>query len=168
MKKVTYLVLSITLLTTSVNAQKKSVAQPELDSGTIEQQFDYIINKSTKFKDFQLIRKTSILKVKSHTLDSVKMIRTELVEANSSAIDANKNADLLETKVQTLNAQIESITKNIDSISFLGMELSKSAYNSFVWILIAVLLSGLLAFIFLFKKGHIATKDDQNNLDKVN
>jgi hypothetical protein len=169
MKKLTYLVLSISLLsTTTVRAQQKNVAQPELESGTIEQQFDYIINKSTSFKDFQLIRKASILKVKSHTLDTVKIIRTDLTEAKASALKANNNSNQLKTEVQTLNTQIESISKDVDSISFLGMPLSKSAYNSFVWIIIAGLLAGLATFIFLFKKSHAITKLAQEDLEKIN
>ncbi len=168
MKKVTYLVLSISLLTATTVFGQNKTPQPELDSGTIEQQFDYIINKSTKFKDFQLIRKTSILKVKSHTLDSVKLIQKELVDANSSAINAKNSVSQLQEEVKTLNSQIESISKDVDSISFVGMPLSKSAYNSFVWIIIAALLAGLLTFIFLFKKGHSTTGEAKNDLEKVN
>ena len=54
-------------------AQNKP-AQPELESGTIESQFTYIIEKSSSFKDFQLIRKASILKVKTNALDSLRTV----------------------------------------------------------------------------------------------
>ena len=168
MKKVTYLILTISLISSSVLAQNSNAAQPELDSGTIEQQFDYIINKSTKYKDFQLIRKASILKVKAHALDSVKVIRTELNSSKKSAIDAKNSAEKLSTEVKNLNAQIESISKDVDSISFIGMPLSKSGYNSFVWIIIAALFGGLATFILLFKKGHVTTKNAQTDLDKIN
>jgi septal ring factor EnvC (AmiA/AmiB activator) len=168
MKKVTYLILTISLISSSVVAQNTNAAQPELDSGTIEQQFDYIINKSTKYKDFQLIRKASILKVKAHALDSLKVIITELNSSKKSAIDANKSAEQLSTEVKSLNTQIESISKDVDSISFIGMPLSKSGYNSFVWIIIAILLGSLATFILLFRKGHVTTKNAQTDLDKVN
>ena len=169
MKKVTYLVLTISLLTsTTLVSQKNNVTQPELDSGTIEQQFDYIINKSTKFKDFQLIRKTSILKVKAHTLDSIKSVQKDLSKVTISASTAKNNISLLESEVKTLQNEIEVISKDVDSISFLGMPLSKTGYNSIVWSIIGILLAGLLAFIFLFKKSNIVTKRSQNNLEKTN
>jgi septal ring factor EnvC (AmiA/AmiB activator) len=168
MKKVTYLILTISLISSSVVAQNTNAAQPELDSGTIEQQFDYIINKSTKYKDFQLIRKASILKVKDHALDSLKVTRTELNSSKKSAINANKSAEQLSGEVKSLNTQIESISKDVDSISFIGMPLSKSGYNSFVWIIIAILLGSLATFILLFRKGHVTTKNAQTDLDKVN
>jgi len=168
MKKVTYLILTISLISSSIVAQNTNAAQPELDSGTIEQQFDYIINKSTKYKDFQLIRKASILKVKAHALDSLKVIRTELNSSEKLSIDANKSAEQLSGEVKSLNTQIESISKDVDSISFIGMPLSKSGYNSFVWIIIAILLGSLATFILLFRKGHVTTKNAQTDLDKVN
>jgi septal ring factor EnvC (AmiA/AmiB activator) len=168
MKKVTHLILTISLISTSIVAQKTNTAQPELDSGTVEQQFDYIINKSTKYKDFQLIRNASILKVKAHALDSLKVIITELNSSKKSAIDANKSAEQLSTEVKSLNTQIESISKDVDSISFIGMPLSKSGYNSFVWVIIAILVGSLATLILLFRKGHVTTKNAQTDLDKVN
>ena len=168
MKKATFLLLSISLLTFSVVAQNKKTIQLELDTGTIEQQFDYIINKSTQFKEFQLIRKTSILKVKAHALDSANKLITELQKANSNAINANKKVKQLTAEVVDLNAQIETIKKKVDTISFIGMPLSKTAYNSFLSIIILALLGGLGTFIFLFKKGHVLTKSAQDDLEKIN
>ena len=43
--------------------------------------------------------------------------------------------------------EIETISKNIDSISFLGITLSKSGYNSLVWIIIFALIGGLATFV---------------------
>ena len=77
--KNTLILIFILTVSSGAFAQGKP-AQPELESGTIESQFDYIITKSTSFKDFQLIRKPSILKVKANTLDSLKKVRSFLVE----------------------------------------------------------------------------------------
>jgi septal ring factor EnvC (AmiA/AmiB activator) len=168
MKKATFLFLSILLVTSSVVAQNKNTVQPELDTGTIEQQFDYIINKSTQFKEFKLIRKMSILKVKAHVLDSTKKLTKELQKAKSNAINANNKVTQLTTEVVDLNTQIEVINKEVDQISFLGIPLSKTVYNSFLWILILALLAGLGTFMFLFKKGHALTKSAQEDLEKTN
>lgn len=167
MKKVTYIVLAISLITTAANAQKKSEIQPELNSGNIEQQFDYIINKSTSYKAFQLIRKTSILKVKSNAMDSITLATYNLVEAKKSEKEAVKTVAELKAEVKNLNLQIETISKDVDSISFLGMPLSKTAYNSLVWLIIVALFSGLLIFMFLFKKSNLTTKSAVSNLEKV-
>ncbi|MBL4668855.1 MAG: hypothetical protein JKY30_06280 [Flavobacteriales bacterium] len=166
MKKTTPFILTL-LLSTSIFAQKKNVAQPELDSGTIEVQFDYIINKSSKFRDFQLIRKSSILKVKAHTLDSIKTTRKDLVIASKSIQQKKVIISELNKEVETLKNEIISISEDVDSISFIGMSLSKTNYNMIVWILITILLLGLITFITMFKKSNISTKSAQSNVSKL-
>ncbi len=155
------------VISTSSIAQKNNIAQPELDSGTIEQQFDYIITKSSKFKEFQLIRKTSILKVKAHALDSIKTARKELNAINKSTTQFQTTINKLETDVQTLKNEIETISEEIDSISFFGKLLNKATYNTIMWTTIVVLLLCLIFFIARFKKNNLVTNQAKNNLDKV-
>ena len=169
MKKATLIsIISLTLVSTQVIGQNnKNIAQPELESGTIEQQFDYIITKSSKFKDFQLIRKTSILKVKANTLDSLKTIRKELINANKSISQIEGNISQLKNEVNTLNNEIESISVEVDSISFFGTPLSKSAYNVMVWSIIVILLLALIILIMLYKKSGLASKHSKISLEKT-
>ena len=155
------------LISTQLVAQNKNVPQPELDSGTIEQQFDYIITKSTKFKEFQLIRKTSILKVKTHTLDSIKTLQTKLNTANSSTTQLGSTISQLENEVSELKTEIESISVNIESISFFGTPLSKTTYNTIVWSIIVILILFLIIFIARLKSNTSSTKSSKNELEKI-
>lgn len=165
MKKTIYFAF---LLTVSVNLfAQNNINQPELNSGTIESQFDYIIEKSTKFRDFQLIREASLLKVKAHTLDSIKTVRKDLLTANKSIAQNNATINELEKEVEGLKSEVTSISKNVDSISFAGINLSKINYNMIVWSLIIMLLLGLVIFISMFKKGANDTKTAQTNLNKL-
>jgi len=166
MKKIISFAFTL-LITVSVFAQKNNVNQPELDTGTIEAQFDYIINKSTKFRDFQLIRKPSILKVKAHALDSIKTVRKDLVIANKSIHQNKETISELNKEVESLKSEVNSISEAVDSISFIGISLSKTNYNMIVWSLIVILLLGLVVFISMFKKSNIDTKTTQTNLNKL-
>ncbi len=170
MKKIILISFTFLTLVSSITvgqSKKKNIAQPELDSGSIEQQFDYIITKSSKFKDFQLIRRTSILKVKAHTLDSIKTIRKDLISANKSVTQIESVISQLENEVQTLKNEIEHISEEVDSISFFGKLISKSSYTIFVWSIITLLLIALVLFITLFKKSTLITKRSKNELEKV-
>ena len=51
-----------------------------------------------------------------------------------------------------------------DSISFLGMQLSKVSYNIILWTLILSLISALVYVILIFLKNNIHTKEAKNNL----
>ena len=161
-----FIVLSF-LVSTSLVGQTKKIAQPELESGTIEEQFDYIITKSSKFKEFQLIRKTSILKVKAHALDSIKKNREDFIKANKSVEQIEGTISKLETEVLDLKNEIESISVAIDSISFFGTPLSKSAYNTLVWSIIGVLLLILIVLLLRFKSNSSATKNAKYEYEKI-
>lgn len=155
------------IISASTFAQNNNVNQPELDTGTIEEQFDYIINKSTKFRDFQLIRKPSILKVKSHTLDSIRNVRIDLTTANNTIKKNRSNIKELEQEVIALKDEITIISKDVDSISFVGIQLSKANYNMLVWSLIIILLLAAIVFFSMFKKSNIDTKTSQTNANKL-
>lgn len=147
-------------------AQNKP-AQPELESGTIESQFTYIIEKSSSFKDFQLIRKASILKVKSNALDSLQTVRKELVESNGKVSGLNSQIKQLQSEVVTLKDEIASISEDKDSINFLGKNMDKAAYVSMMWIIVAVLLVALLFFIFKYRSGFAVIKQTKFELEKI-
>lgn len=147
-------------------AQNKP-AQPELESGTIESQFTYIIEKSSSFKDFQLIRKASILKVKTNALDSLRTVRKELVESNGKVSGLNSQIKQLQSEVVTLKDEIASISEDKDSINFLGKNMDKAAYVSMMWIIVAVLLVTLLFFIFKYRSGFAVIKQTKYELEKV-
>jgi len=165
MKKTLYFAF---MLTISANTfAQKNASQPELESGTIESQFDYIIEKSKSYKDFQLIRKASILKVKAHTLDSIKTTRIDLIKANKALNKNNSTIHELEKELEDLNNQVTVIAKDVDSISFMGIDQSKSSYNMLVWSLIISLLLGLIVFISLFKKSNIDSTKTLSNLKKL-
>ena len=157
------------LFTTTTIGQKniENVNQPELDSGTIENQFDYLITKSSQYKDFQLIRKISLLKVKAHTLDSLEMIRKGLKTTNASLTKHQTTIKRLENEVTTLNTNLKTITQEKNSMALLGKNVDKSSYNTSVWVIIIVLVIALLFFIFQFKNNNVITKRTKNELNKI-
>jgi len=165
MKKLVTILFVNILLTFTAVAQNSG--QPELESGTIESQFDYIITKSTSFKDFQLIRKPSILKVKKNTLDSLKSISEKYNTAKASIPPLKTEISNLQTEIVTLKQDVETAALGRDSINFLGNPLNKTSYNTFVWSLIAVLVAALLFFVLQFKNSHSVTKKAKSEAELV-
>lgn len=160
------LLISFVAIANITIAQNK-LAQPELESGTIESQFTYIIEKSSSFKDFQLIRKSSILKVKANALDSLKTIRKDLNESRGKVAGLNQQITQLQNEVATLKSEIASISEDKDSINFLGKNMDKAGYVSMMWIIVAALLVTLLFFIFKYKSSFGVIKQTKFELEKV-
>lgn len=163
--KYTFTLFLITSVLTVFSQGKP--AQPELESGTIESQFDYIITKSTSFKDFQLIRKPSILKVKNNALDSLRNVRKKLISSNNQIEKLNQEIKNLKNETISLKDEVATVSKDKDSINFLGKNMDKTAYVSMMWIIIAVLLIALVFFILRFKSSFSTIKQTKFELDKV-
>jgi large-conductance mechanosensitive channel len=159
-------ILSVILLLNSFG-YAQNAAQPELESGTIESQFDYIITKSSTFKEFQLIRKTSILKVKKNALDSLNNLSSQYGTIKASVAPLQSEIKTLEGEIVNLKAEVETTAQDKDSITFLGKKLNKASYNTFVWSLVVILIVALAFFILQFKNSHAVTKKAKNNIDKV-
>lgn len=166
LKNTTFLATLVLLVNVTL-AQNKNIPQPELESGTIESQFDYIITKSSTFKDFQLIRKTSILKVKKNAIDSIKSIREEFDATKAEIAKYDGTISKLENEIVNLKQEIAVITEDRDSIALLGKNLDKSGYQTIMWSVIAVLLAGLVIFVLRFKSSNSVTKKTQYELEKV-
>lgn len=168
MKHYTWLLLPFLLVATlAAFGQTKMPAQPELESGTIESQFNYIIEKSSSFKDFQLIRKASILKVKSNALDSLIGIRKELATTKTKIAPLQQKITTLENEVTTLKSEIAALTEEKDSMSFFGNNMDKGAYNTMMWGIVIVLLIGLFFFVIRFKSSNATTKKIKYELEKI-
>lgn len=137
--------------------EEQTGPKPSLDNGTIESQFDYLYRKSSSYQEYKVVKKTFYQKIKGNVLDSMQALKKDLgdtkklVEVQASEIKSLK-ADLL-----TTNNNLTSVTKEKDNIKFLGIPMTKSAYNSLLWTIIFSLVALLLFFIFRFRSSNAIT-----------
>ena len=137
--------------------EEQTGPKPSLDNGTIESQFDYLYRKSSSYQEYKVVKKTFYQKIKGNVLDSMQALKKDLgdtkklVEVQGNEIKSLK-ADLL-----TTNNNLTSVTKEKDNIKFLGIPMTKSAYNSLLWTIIFSLIALLLFFIFRFRSSNSIT-----------
>ena len=157
------------LLTASVFgvSQKSTPTQPELESGTIESQISYIIEKSSSFKDFQLIRKTSILKVKDNIMDTLKTINASITSGEKETAQLKTQISGLQNQIKQLEAAVAEANVQIDSVNVFGNPVEKTLYNSIMWGTVLVLVLILIFFALRFKSSNAATKKTRYQLEKV-
>ncbi len=151
--------LAISLLAIGQDTQA-----PSLDSGTLNSQFDYIIKESNSYKDYKVIKNTWLNKIKSHVLDSVKVVRTELGETQELVDKQNKEIDDLKVELAEVNNNLATVNNEKNSINFFGVQTNKSTYKQIMWAIIAGLLGLLLFFIYRFTRSNIITKEARKSL----
>ncbi|MFH4965869.1 tRNA (guanine-N1)-methyltransferase [Gaetbulibacter sp. M235] len=143
-----------------------------LDSGTINNQFEYLLKKSGNFKGtngemYEAVKLNMLLTLKSHVIDSLKTLHKDLTDTQAIVkTQANEIADL-KTNLTNTESDLDKTKSEKDSMSLFGLQMSKAGYNILMWIIIAGLLGFLLFFIYKFKNSNIITKDAKQALSEI-
>ena len=102
------LVLITLVFSQIVSAQTQEEEQLSLDKGPIENQFEYIFQKSGNFKGtngqkYEAVKYVSLLKLKANTLDSLKTLKTTLENSEVKVLAQQK--EISDLKGQLENTQ---------------------------------------------------------------
>ena len=162
MKLIKVIISFLTLLLFSFNAVAQDTTnevKPSLNGGTIDSQFDYLYKKSPKWEDYKSVKINNLFKFKKNISDSLKLGREKLRAANATIATQNSEIETLKTDLGTTNDNLSSVTKEKDSISFLGIPMSKTGYNTILWSIIGILAAATALFIGKFKRSNVITVD---------
>lgn len=166
--KMTYkiFVFSIMLIV-AIPLQSQDNSKAILETGTVEKQFDYAINETERFKEYQLVNRRWLRKMKVQVLDTLKGVRAELKTTQDRVAAQQKEIEDLKTELGGTNDNLATITNEKNSISIFGQNIKKGTYNAIMWSIIAGLLGFLLLFIFRFNRSHGIIKKTQEALDRT-
>ena len=141
------------------------------NEGTIDDQFEYVIDKSYTYrgngKVYKNVEYHWLTELKARTLDSLKAVHKDLndtkavVESQASEIETLKS-NLSSTKETLADTNLEK-----DSMELFGLQMSKANYNILLWSIIGGLLALLLFFIYKFNASNSITRDAKNKLNEV-
>ncbi|RKD87977.1 hypothetical protein [Mangrovibacterium diazotrophicum] len=164
--KKTVAILFITTLPFISFAQSGSI-EASYDSLTVEGQFDYLFKRSNRFEDYKVMRMSAYEALKQNALDSMKVYTDQVSQLKQDIKGLNNKISEQGTQNQNLTQELEDTRKIQDSMSFLGIAVSKQAYNSIMWGLVLCLLA-LSAILFsLFRRGHSVVRATKKRLDEI-
>ena len=86
MKHITITAIALLLFTTNIFSQTPNEI---VNLNTVEGQFQNLIDKSNSFQDYKVIKKTSLLKLQSNILDSLKVSKNKVL-ANANFLNSQK------------------------------------------------------------------------------
>ncbi len=139
-------------------------AKSGLDGGTIESQFNYLINKSEKYELYQVVKKTWLNKIKSNTLDSIADLQNNIKSLENSSEGQLNEITALKSQLSETNSQLETAVNERDSFSFFGILMSKGSYSLMVWTIVLVLTIGIAVLFFLFQRSNAITIKTKESL----
>lgn len=173
MKGFRLLILVISALALNLhnaNAQEET-QELSLDKGPITTQFEYIIKKSGNYrsegKKYEVVRVPSLNKLRQNVLDSLKVYAVKESELKATISGHETTIADLNKKLGETTKSLAGVTEEKDSMSFLGMLVSKGTYNTILWTIIAGLLGLLIFFIYKFRRSNILTQEAKISLSEV-
>lgn len=174
MKGFRLLILVISALALNLhfaNAQEEETQELSLDKGPITNQFEYIIKKSGNYrsegKRYEVVRVPSLNKLRQNVLDSLKVYAVKESELKATISGHETTITDLNKKLGETTKSLAGVTEEKDSMSFLGMLVSKGTYNTILWTIIAGLLGLLIFFIYKFRRSNILTQEAKISLSEV-
>lgn len=160
--------LVICLSITGIQSSSAQYVTPAiLDSASLESQLDYIQERTRIYNDFRAIRDDIFLKVKRNALDSLNAAKLDIATLNSKLTESSYQIETLNSDLsRSKNERDEAIRKK-DSLSFLGIQLNKTLYNSIMWFIILGLAVLAVILFLLFKRSHVVTVQTKKQLEEI-
>ncbi|HWV72980.1 MAG TPA: hypothetical protein VN040_14765 [Pseudosphingobacterium sp.] len=151
------------------SSQPKTVStlNNSLNGGTIASQFDYIYNSSNNYQEYKVVKKTSLEKLKNNIVDSLKGMQSKLSNVNTTLSNHDNEVSSLKDSLIQINQELKTTKDQKESFSFLGILLSKGAYNTFVWCLIGILMFALFFYVYRYRQSHAVTAEAKKTLDEL-
>lgn len=154
MKHITITVIALLLFTTNIFSQTPNKI---VNLATVEGQFQNLIDKSNSFQDYKVIKKTSLLKLQSNVLDSLKVSKNKVL-ANVDFLNSQKQViSNLQAKSTASETVVSNLRSQKDSISLFGIPLEKTFFKTLFFLIVIGLIATLVFFIFKFKQSNIIT-----------
>lgn len=155
------------------SAQDESAGTEELslDKGTIDSQFEYVFRKSGNYRAdgvrYEVVRISSLDKLRKNVVDSLNTSYKKAAELNATISGHEATISSLNKKLEETTLNLTSVTEEKDSMSFLGIMVSKATYNFILWTIIAGLLLLFLLFVYKFRRSNTLTQEAKTALSEV-
>jgi hypothetical protein len=171
LKPLTLLFFLFALSSFSQNSENED-NKLSLNSGTLDNQFEYVLKKSGKFIDerrqeYRVVKSFWLTDLKSHVLDSIKGIQKNLVNSQITLKAQAQEISDLKTSLDNTQSTLDKTKNEKDNMSLLGTEMSKGGYRTIMWSMMGILFALLLLFIYKFKNSNTITKDAKHVLSDL-
>ncbi len=161
MKTLAYRSLAVILLTLFISLSavplRGQYTLPDiLKTGTLEEQLDYLEERTRIYNDFRAVREDMFQQVKTNSLDSLEAAKNSIRLLEERLTESHATIETQQADLQDANSRLELAIKNRDRLFLAGIAMQKTLYNSIVWLIIAAL-AALSAILFLSTRRNVAT-----------
>ena len=137
------------------------------DTLSLSKQFEQVYRRSSSYKDFKVIRKSTFQNLKKNTQDSIKIIDEKL------KIESQKNTRL-EQEISSVakirleqNLELSEAILEKNTIFFVGLKLKKNTFKIIIWGIFLTLIILICYLSYKLKDGVKITSQAKKELTRV-
>lgn len=168
-KKITpgyYFFIIVVLLITNMGRVQSQ--PPEIfDSGTLQEQYNYLHERTNIYNNFRAIREDMFQKIRRNSQDSLNAAFREIRLLNQQLTEKNSEIDSLSMSLQTTIEQRDEAVRERDSLFLFGIPMSKTFYNLLLWSIIGGLVIFLVIGFMLYQRTRMITIQKTNDLKEL-
>jgi hypothetical protein len=146
---------------------KPSIDLTPLETGSVVTQFDFVLEKSSKFEDTRVVKTFWLTRLKAHVTDTLRTMNRKFAEVQKTVIKKQSQIDSLKTGITMISAGLSAATNEKDSMKLLGMLINKNLYQTIVWMVIIGLSLIVLIIGVLFKRSNSITVQTKTDLEEL-
>lgn len=164
----TLLTTSLLFLTFASFSQSLTLQQKLQSNLDLQGQFQALLMQSKGIDaDFKAIRKSNVEIIQKNVADSISKYTKEIATLKSNTSSSTTTLASLRDSLQTAQSELTIETAKKDSISFIGIDFSKSSYHTMVWTIISVLATALFIILISFRKAKVDAVEHQSTAEEL-
>ena len=137
------------------------------DTLPLSKQFEQVYRRSSSYKDFKVIRKTTFQDLKENTLNSIKSIDEKLkIESLKNTRLEQEINNITKTHLE-LDLKLSNAIQEKNTISFVGLKLKKNTFKIIIWSIFFMLIILICYLAYKLKDGIKITSQAKKELTRV-
>lgn len=157
----TITVLSFCFLTIGVTAQDY------LESGTIDEQYNRLVDKAETYQQYKVITRRYLKKYQQNVIDSLNAAKDKLINTQNQVSSQQSEIDRLNSQLTDTQNILQQTNLEKESISFLGINLRKFQYKLLMWTLLALAIAALVFYILRYNTSNSIAKEIRKELSDI-
>jgi len=146
------LILAV-LITTVLKVTGQGTMPDALVKSSLNEQFKYLDEHTKIYENYRAVREDMFQLTKKNVSDTLSVLNTKIAGLNKTARTLNQTIDTLRKDLESTKTSLETTTKSKNSISVIGLEVNKAAYNRIMWTILFGLVAALVAGFLVFKRN---------------
>jgi peptidoglycan hydrolase CwlO-like protein len=137
------------------------------EPNTLENQFIELKEKSNNYQQYKVVDQNSLNGFWSAVNDTLEENRREITALRNEVRSLKNTVSTLETNLAQRDSSLSDQAYQIEHMSFLGIDMTKSGYITFSWVIIFALIAAVLILYFRFTSANKTTKSTKKDYSQL-